>query len=77
MKKDCFGFGENGCRILTETNCGNCSFYCNKDDYKILLEKSNKRLSSLPKETQQYIAGRYYKGTMPWRKGCEANALQT
>ena len=76
MKRDCFGFGENGCRILIKTDCGGCS-YKSKADSKRELEKSNKRLSSLPKETQQYIAGRYYKGTMPWRKGCEVNALQT
>ncbi|MBR1737113.1 MAG: hypothetical protein IJ736_08885 [Firmicutes bacterium] len=77
MKKDCFGFGESECRILTKTDCGNCSFYSSKADSDRSLEESNKRLSSLPKETQQYIAGRYYNGQMPWRKGCEVNALQT
>ena len=77
MKKDCFGFGENGCRILVKTDCDGCSFYKSKADSKKELEKINKRISTLPKETQQYIAGRYYKGTMPWRKGCEVNALQT
>ena len=47
-----------------------CSFYKTEEQAKVDRIKAFKRIASLPLERQEYIAGVYYDGKMPW---CEVH----
>lgn len=61
----------NGCKILTVKKCigESCPFAKTKEQIEASCEKSFKRLASIDKELQRYIAEKYYGGKMPWKKG--------
>jgi len=72
MNIKCFGGrGKNGCKILVVKKCpgDSCSFFKTKAEYRSGRLKAFRRLAGLDKEYQSYIAGKYYRGRMPWVAG--------
>ena len=72
MNIKCFGGrGKNGCKILVVKKCpgDTCSFFKTKAEYRSGRLKTFRRLAGLDKEYQSYIAGKYYRGRMPWVAG--------
>ena len=70
----CFAEVSKGkCILLTCKKCKGyfmCSFYKTEEQAKVDRIKAFKRIASLPLERQEYIAGVYYDGKMPW---CEVH----
>ena len=70
MSKRCFAdmSGRKGryCVALTEMDCKDCKFYRTQKGHEADVEKANKRLRSLPKKIQAYIAEKYYQGHIEW-----------
>ena len=75
MNEKCFALK----KVMTRTgNCvcreGNCPGYAVCPLYKPVWKFERDRrlryakLAALPEKTQQYIAYKYYNGTMPWRR---------
>ncbi|HAS04383.1 MAG TPA: hypothetical protein DCR71_01275 [Dehalococcoidia bacterium] len=72
MNNKCFGArGKNGCKILVVKKCPgtSCSYFKTKAEYRSGRLKAFRRLAGLDKEYQSYIAGKYYRGRMPWLTG--------
>ena len=69
MSEKCFGRRKKGkCGVLT-VNCPGyaaCKFYKPIWRWKQDEAKHARQLQRLPKETQEYIAVKYYGGQMPW-----------
>lgn len=61
----------NACKILTVKMCSgeSCSFAQTKAQIDASQKKELKRLASLDKAQQRYIAEKYYGNKMPWLKG--------
>ena len=75
-RENCSSFlGGYRCKKLTVKICigEDCAFYKTADEAKTSKEKANKRLRSLPKIDQQYIADKYHNGKMIWNKGGTTN----
>ena len=71
-REKCASFiGGYGCKKLKITTCEDdeCVFFQTKAEAKVSKEKADKRLRSLPKIDQQYIAEKYHKGKVIWNKG--------
>lgn len=72
MNIKCFGGkGKNGCEILIVRKCpgDSCSYFKTEVQQKSDTQKALRRLASLDKEHQDYIADKYYSGMMPWLEG--------
>ena len=75
MNEKCFGIRKHRmCSVLIVKSCpgyAKCPFY--KPLWMYLRDQSriNVRLCGMPKEEQEYIAHKYYRGEMPWKGGCE------
>ena len=70
-RENCSAFlGGYSCKKLKVKTCDEeeCAFYRTDIEEKISKEKADKRLRSLPKIDQQYIADKYHDGKMPWQK---------
>ena len=71
-KENCASFlGGRRCKILNVKTCDDeeCTFYRTFEEAKASKEKADKRLRSLPKIDQQYIADKYHKSKLIWHKG--------
>ena len=72
MDEKCFAEHAVGCcSILTVKWCpghDNCSFYKTEEQVENERRKNFARLSSLPFDRQEYIAGLYYSNKMPWHQ---------
>lgn len=70
MNEKCFAEADRGkCAVLTVHQCPGhekCSFYKTEEQAKAENKKAYERIVSLPYDRQQYIAGCYYGGKMPW-----------
>ena len=70
MKKyNCFAMVNGNCGVLVATECVGCKFYCSKAEMNRRREAANRRLGSLDRTTQRYIAEKYCEGKYPWLEG--------
>ncbi len=71
MSDKCFAaYGQGKCHALAVPRCQGylcCPFYKTEAGLIQKQQESNARLRSLDKLEQQYIAGKYMGGTMPWK----------
>jgi hypothetical protein len=60
----------NGCSALIVYKCPGrrCPFYRTPARALASIRRANARLASLDQTTQEYIAGKYYDGRMPWKE---------
>ena len=69
MNDRCHALQKNGkCRAI-DGHCPGyelCAFYKPLKQYEQDQQLTYQRLAGLPKEQQDYIADRYYRGKMPW-----------
>lgn len=65
-KVRCFADEKYKCAILTHKRCKSCNFYKTVEDRIKDYEESNERLASLPEQTQNYIAEKYFRGRKHW-----------
>ena len=72
MDKTCFAYTteENGCMALSDAGgCGpDCPFRKGMAEHEAARLNADRRLASLPRVQQQYIADTYYNGIRPWLK---------
>lgn len=59
------------CSILILSKCQgheNCSMFKTEEQAKLDRKKAFERIATLPNVRQEYIAGAYYSGKMPWNR---------
>ena len=59
------------CAVLTCKKCQGhekCTIFKTEEQAKIDHKKAFERIASMPLERQEYIAGVYYGGKMPWHE---------
>ena len=65
----CFADKNGNCFVLIKTQCEGCSFYQTYDNYRLGRKKAMIRLASLPKDLQEYINQKYFRGAKDFSKG--------
>lgn len=76
MNIKCFGGkGKSGCEMLVVRKCPGdcCSYFKTEVQHQSDMQKALRRLASLDKENQEFIADKYYNGKMPWLEGGAGN----
>jgi len=71
MRKTCFACQEGECLALKPAPCAEgqpCRFYKTTARAEADLQRVYGIIAGKPIEHQQYIAGKYHNGKMPWRK---------
>ena len=71
MDERCFAMKRGQCDALSVKGCpgyAKCGFYKPRWKQRADLDGLCARLSRLPPEYQRYIAEKYYKGKMSWKK---------
>jgi len=70
MNTNCFACRGGECIALKPTRacCDGCRFFKTKRRATTDRKRAKALIAAKPLADQKYIAGKYYQGTMPWRK---------
>ena len=70
MNTSCFACKKGKCAALEpeKANCRRCRFFKTRAQAKAGREHALALTAAKPPEEQAYLSGKYYLGTMPWRK---------
>ena len=74
MNTSCFACKGGECIALDPAPCfytkpRPCLFFKTRRQQEAALQIVNDAIAAKPAEQQQYIAGKYYGGAMPWKEG--------
>lgn len=65
VRSDCFAAKDGRCIALVSARCSRCVFFKTVEQAEADSRSAQRRIHSLPREKQVYIADTYYGGELP------------
>lgn len=64
MRKNCFAYNQEKCKILRVRDCEDCSFFKTREELQLSRLEAIERIYSLDRSLQVYIDETYYRGQL-------------